>query len=77
MKKLAGKLILPRSELQKEFLDLMDLEKTNCHPEINVIHIQETTITRCGISPSEVTAQLLISQAIGSREEENAMVIHG
>lgn len=74
---LAGKLILPHSELQKEFLGLHDLEKNDCYPKLNVMQIQEVAINRCGISPSKVTTDLLLSQAAWSRVEEAELVIHG
>lgn len=63
---LAGNLLLPHTDIQNEFPSLFDLENTECYPEINIVQVQEVAITRCGISPSEVSAERLLDSTAGS-----------
>lgn len=85
---LTGNIFLAVTEAQIEFPGLSDLEeaanKGIKFPEIPVIEIQKIATEKCRISPSEVTAELLlasrnneVNNGEGSSGATSAVVING
>jgi hypothetical protein len=60
-----GKLLFPPSCSDVEFLDLSIIKKHteigNTYPEIPIVEIQKVATQKCRITPSEVTAELLLA----------------
>ena len=63
---LAGNLLLPPTILSNDFPGLDELDKSNeIYPQLSVAQIQEVATSRCGLAPSEVTAELLLARSEG------------
>jgi hypothetical protein len=58
---LRDKLILPAANPNVDFPSLTDLENSDPFPEISINSIQDLATSRCGISPLEVSSELLLA----------------
>ena len=70
-KELADNLFLPQSISHIDFPGLKQLENVDDFPAIPIIQLQEVAVQKCGLSPSEVTAELLLARTCkdGSTED--------
>ncbi|CAO2141331.1 unnamed protein product [Urochloa humidicola] len=60
---IAGKLLLPPTNLANDFPSLDELNnRIDPYPEISVTQIQEVATNRCGLTPLEVTPELLLAR---------------
>jgi hypothetical protein len=68
-KELSDKIMIPAPAHTEEFPGLADIEGPTPFPEISTCLIQKDAVNRCGISPSEVTTELLLAS-----EEDQSML---
>ncbi|CAO2211854.1 unnamed protein product [Urochloa humidicola] len=60
---IAGNLLLPPTNSANDFPGLDELSnRIDPYPQISVAQIQEVAITRCGLTPLEVTPELLLAR---------------
>jgi hypothetical protein len=60
-KELGDKIMIPVLTQSEEFPGLADIEGPEPYPEIGTNLLQKVAINRCGISPLEVTTELLLA----------------